>query len=291
MSKQLIKAILQTLVYADLFYYPLNEKQLWKFLINDTKVSKKDVKMVLTELDKKGKIVLKDGFYCLLERLHLIEKRKKKEIYSKKKNYIAQRVSSYLSYIPTVYLIGVSGGLAVANADEKDDIDFFVIAKKNTLWLTRLLVLIVLEIFGLRRKREEMHVSDKICLNMLLDEGDLLLSEKQQNLYTAHEVLQMMPLFERNNTYRKFLQANVWVGKFLPNATTGIKNKELRIKEKNKNSLFILEFLAKKAQLWYMIKNHPNKMITDTFIAFYPVDYQRRILNRYKSRLKRFKIL
>lgn len=294
-KNSLHKSILKTLAYADIFDSLLTEGEIWQFLISDIKVSKQEVGQAI----KKLKIIeSKKGFYCLEKRTGIIEKRIKRKIYSEKKIYIAQRVSTYLSYLPTVYLIGVSGGLAVANADEKDDIDFFVVAKKNTLWLTRFLALLILEILGVRRKRKEMLVSDKICLNMLLDERNLFLPKEQQNLYTAHEVLQMMPLFERSNTYQKFLQANVWVGKFLPNAITGIRNKESKIMEEKKNPLFIiryslliLEFLAKKAQLWYMRKYRSNKMVTDTLIAFYPLDYHKKVLKQFESRLKKYNVL
>jgi len=44
------------------------------------------------------------------------------------------------------------------------------------------------------------------------------LPESERDLFSAHEVLQMEPVFDRGNTYKKFLLANKWVKTFLPNA-------------------------------------------------------------------------
>ena len=182
------------------------------------------------------------------------------------------------------------------NTEEDDDIDFFIITKKNTIWITRLFCLFTLELLNTRRKREDRRVSDKICLNMFVDEAFLEISKKRQNLYTAHEVLQMKPLFQRENKYKKFLNANMWVEEYMPNSLKGIMNNELGIKKK-KESKFIIYFffflnpIARKLQYFYM-KNHISKeVISDTILAFHPIDYKAKILSAYNKRIKKYEIV
>jgi hypothetical protein len=54
-----------------------------------------------------------------------------------------------------------------------------------------------------------------LCPNFLLTENALKISE--ENLYTAHEVVQMIPLYGFG-TYRKFRKLNAWTTSYLPNA-------------------------------------------------------------------------
>ena len=41
--------------------------------------------------------------------------------------------------------------------------------------------------------------------------------EKEQDLFSAHEVCQMKLVWEKERTYQKFLKANQWSQEFLPN--------------------------------------------------------------------------
>ena len=83
------------------------------------------------------------------------------------------------------------------NADKQDDIDFFIITAKGTMWTTRLCSAFLLSAAGLRRTPNQKQVANKICLNMFMQEGDLSLPASERDLFSAHEVLQMVPLWER----------------------------------------------------------------------------------------------
>ena len=123
-----------------------------------------------------------------------------------------------MSHIPTIKFIGISGGLALENATKDDDIDLFIIVKKGTLFTTRFWILALLEWKKLRRKRGDRYPANKVCVNLLVDESRLLWSAKKRDLYIAHEIAQIKPLFERDNSYQKFMDSNIWIRKFLPNS-------------------------------------------------------------------------
>lgn len=276
--------IIKTLVYADIFDYPLTLSDLWRFLIHNTSISKNQLEKELLEL---GTLVKKkNSLFYLNGRENIVSKRTERERYSKKKMIIVNKICSYITFIPSVYFIGVSGSLAMQNAKKTDDIDLFIIAQKNTVWITRFIVLIVLQFFGVRRQRNTTNMTDTICVNMLLDESVLQLPKKQQNLYTAHEVVQVLPIFERNDMYNKFLEANLWVREYLPNSIARVKSKESRIKEKEKKLLLILEWFAKASQKWYMKQRTTGEVVSDSFLAFYPSTYYKKILRLYNQRLK-----
>lgn len=289
MQKSIKKAVLQTLIYSDIFDYPLLKEEIWRFLIGQ-KINKKDFYQELKSLVRSESTPLgrRHNFYYLPGRQEIVKKRIEREKISRRKLKIAKKAARWLSYIPTTLFIGVSGALALKNSHKDDDIDLFIIASKNTLWLTRLSMVILLILSGQYRKRNTKDVCDKICLNMLIDETNLQLPLKQQDLYGAHEVIQLMPIFVKNNMHRRFLQANKWVEKFLPNAIKRIMNQEAGIKNQNKIPLFILEWLAKQLQLWFINKHKTIEVVSDNFLAFHPLNYRRKILNLYKEKIKKY---
>ncbi len=123
-----------------------------------------------------------------------------------------------------------------------------------------------------------------------------MFENNRQNLYTAHEIVQLKSMFERNNIYNKFLSANRWVLKYLPNARERIKNYESRIMRKEKRlfmihySLFILERVAKIFQIWYMRDDKTNETVNDRILAFHPFEYKEYALKEYNKRLKQYEI-
>lgn len=114
-------------------------------------------------------------------------------------------------------MVAVTGNLAMDNAEKNDDIDLLIVTARKRLWLTRLLTNFLVEIVANRRRPNDKEVKDKICLNMFLTEDHLKIPLKEQNLFTAHEVCQLKLLWQRKNSYQKFIQKNLWSQKFLPN--------------------------------------------------------------------------
>ena len=220
---ELKKAILSTLAYADIFDYPLRENEIYRFLISNFQfpIAKQQAPLI-SNFQKKlsalsGVISKKNGFYCLRGREKIISIRKKREGWSKEKLKIAKRVAGWLKLIPSIKMVAVTGALAMMNSDKKDDIDLLIITSKNRLWLTRFLTVILVELIAKRRHPADKEVKDKICLNMFLDEGHLKVPEKEQDLFSAHEVCQLKVLWDKNGIYQKFLKENQWVKQFLAN--------------------------------------------------------------------------
>lgn len=270
------KAILKTLIYADIFNYPLKISELQKWLIAK--------KATLRQIEKALKV--KREYYYLPKRSGLVAKRKLREkqsmIYFRKAKFLSQ----VLKIIPWIKLVGISGGLALNNAAKGDDIDLFIITAKNRLWICRILTLGLLSLLGQRRKRREKRreIAGKLCVNILLEENRL--AQINRDIFVAHEVLQMRVLWQRDGIYTKYLSDNSWAFKFLPNwLGNGTKNSH-NTKYIIHNTFFnIFEKLARKFQLWYMEKPQGMERIEDGALYFHPQDCRLKVLQEYRKRL------
>ena len=288
------KLIIKTLLYSDIFDFPLLENEVWNYLISEGKVDKEPFDK---ELKKINSVVFrKNNYLFTTDRESIVKKRLKRIKESKIKLEYARKIIRKLFSVSTVMFIGISGNLSMLNSEKKDDIDIFVIVKKNKIWITRFFLIAMLKFMGVYRKRGEKVVSNKFCLNMLVDETSLKLSSNFQNLYTAHEVSQLMPIRERGGIYKKFIESNSWTTDFLPNIKEEIDKREVghhtdRLFEKLFSVVLLipfLEFFARAFQLHFINKNITSETVSNNFLAFHPRDYKSEVLLQYNKSLLKY---
>ena len=244
------QAIRRTLLYSSLFSFPLTKDELYRYTISDKKIPFSSFEKALKNASY---LTSKDGYYALLENREHIERRKKMQQHVLNKEQKAKKAARFLSYIPTIYLIGLSGSLAAGSARKDDDLDLFIVTQKNTLFITRLVVMILLSLTGLRRRRHEKNPSNKICLNLWMDTEALSIFQENGDLYTAREIAQAKPLFERKNTYNRFIKSNEWVQKILPHAFLSLHAPLYKKKKSLWGKVYVLgEPFAKSLQLMIM---------------------------------------
>lgn len=277
------KAILKTLIYANIFDYPLKINEIHKWLIG----KKATLRQVDKALGNLGEIKKKGKYYFLKERDSLVAQRFRKEkqsvIYFRKAKFISQ----VLKIIPWIKLVGISGGLALNNAGKSDDIDLFIITSKNRLWMSRLLIVGLLSLVGQRRKKmdSKRKIAGKICVNILLEEDKL--EQESKDIFVAHEVLQMRVLWQRGGIYTKYLEDNSWAFRFLPNWLGDSTKNSHNTKYIIHNTFFdIFEKLAKHFQLKIMKKPQGMERIEDGALYFHPEDCRQKVLSEYRRRLK-----
>lgn len=263
---------ISSLIYHDIFDYPLTSSELirWKLKLK-------------LKLKRKVVVSKNEDFFFLKGKGKIIEKRLKNERYSKQKLILAKKGALILKIIPTVKLIALTGALAMNNADKNSDIDLLIVTKNKYLWTTRLISYLVLFIFGLKvRKPKDNNQKDKLCLNMWLDENDLVWNKKDRNIYSAHEIGQITPLINKSNTYEKLLKQNSWILDYWPNVVS--INRKLRIKSnKNTKDGSIIEKLAFKFQYLYMKNKISREVITPTRAVFHPNDWGKVVISRLTS--------
>lgn len=282
------KAIVKTLIYADLFDYPMLSQEIHKWLIGKN-APIEQVEKALKKLVKSKKVFLKQGVYFLKNRSALVKIRQDREKVSQSYYIKARWIARLFKIIPWIQLVGISGSLAMRNADKTDDIDLFIISKPNRVWLTRLLSALILELVGERRLRDasRKESQSKVCLNLLISEDALV--QSKQNLYIAHEILQLKVLWERSKTYQKFLESNEWTVKFLPN-WIGISAVEKRISSGMRKNWLLFDYLEKIVEVLqrrYMGQINGSELVGHQMLYFHPEDQGVRILTEYYKRTKK----
>lgn len=276
------KSVLLTLAYHDIFDYPLKLEEINQYLIKNKSNTQK-LKKCLESLIVQKQVEEHEGFFHLKGRKKINQTRKNRVLSSKNKHKKAKYYSSLLKILPTVKLVAITGALSMDNSIKSDDIDILIITAKNTLWTTRFFSNLIL--FPYKRKPTSKKQKDKACLNIFIDERDLTI--KDQNLYTAHELAQLKPIYDQNNTYLKFIKKNSWTSQYLPNFKPKVGE---RVKSKFKFPVpNIIETVCKFVQLNYMRSKITTEKIGDSQLFFHPSPTKNIILAKYKDKLKTFK--
>lgn len=295
-ARQARQAVLKSLIYSDIFDFPLTKEEIWKFLISGKRIKRASFEKALKSLLTTS-IICRNSYYCLRRREEIIERRTKNLQEVEEKIKIAKRAALYLSYIPSILFIGISGGLAAGDAGSGDDIDFFIITRKDALFKTRFWVLILLEMLGVRRKRLDKNPANKICVNFLIDERKIIFPPDRQDLYTAHEILQLNPLFVRDNIYGKFLESNEWIKKFLPNSEFPERKSISDAKESKPGVVGLLiynlfpEWLLRKLQVMLIKRHKKREVITKQVLIFNPNDYRVQTLKILRLKFQQLGLL
>jgi hypothetical protein len=198
--------IFKTLLYFDLFDYPLTKNEIFRFL--EQKTEMEDLTRKLQQLILEKKIWQLDEFYSLQNNQKLVERRRtgnaRAGIFLNKATWI----SRLLSQFPYVRAIGISGSVSKNYADEYADIDYFIITKTNRLWIARTLMHLYKKLPFIKDRKKF------YCMNYYIDESELQIEE--QNIYTATELVTMMPMYG-NGSIDNFYAANQWALIYFPN--------------------------------------------------------------------------
>jgi hypothetical protein len=202
-------AILRTVVYADLFDYPLTAQQIHRYLTGYS-APQELVEQKLEEDGGVGNRLQPVPPYWVLEgREHLAPLRLQREAYSQPLWSAVCRYGGLIAALPFVRMTAVTGALAMGNApNADDDVDLLIVSQTGRVWLARGLVIMVVHLarqFGV-----------ELCPNYIMAEHNLRLDNP--SLYTAHELAQLVPLHGAA-TYQRLIESNSWLSTYLPNAT------------------------------------------------------------------------
>ena len=277
-SEKQKEAVLQVLSYFDFFQYPLTLEQIHAFL--PIKAPKNRVLRSLKELERGRKVVSdkENAQYALGGHSIFFSERVSREVQTAKKLKKTSMYILLLSKMPCTRLVGLSGSCAMMNAREKDDIDMFIISAPGRIWLSRITAILLAKTFRIHRHKFTQRTQDTACLNLFFDARNMKVPTHKRNLYTAHEVIQMVPQVSKGNTYEMFLTENDWVYQYFPNM-----QKQSNQTEYSKYRIPIistivdrLELAAKAFQLSIMTKR-TQEIITDTQLWFFPRDFEKTI--------------
>ena len=199
-------AILSTLLYFDIFDYPLSRDQLYHFLMYvrpDREAFERALELLLAQ----GQVVVTSGWYCLPDRDNLALIRQERESRARRLWRMAYSAAGRMRHLPFVRGIYLSGDLSKGVAGPDSDIDFFIITARRRVWICKAFLALF------RRLGRRYNPGKLLCFNYLLSESHLELDEK--NLYTAAEVIGLAPIYGLR-LFRRFLSQNEWVAEYFP---------------------------------------------------------------------------
>ncbi len=200
-------AILRTVLYADVFDFPLTVPEIHRYLIGGGAT----LAAVKTSLETSdwlaARLTRVNGYYAAAGRVEVAVRRDSRSAAAAQLWRAARLYGRVLAHLPFVRMVAVTGALAMDNAHPGDDIDYMLITVPGRVWLARASAIVVVRLARLAGAR--------LCPNYLLAETSLHLD--QRDLFVAHELAQMVPL-AGHELYASMIQANAWTGGYLPNA-------------------------------------------------------------------------
>ena len=201
------KAILQTVAYADVFDYPLTDREVHRYLIG----LQSPQSVVQRALNDGGvtyhRLGHSRGYWTLAGRESIVETRLRREAVSARLWRKAMRYGLAIASLPFVRLVAITGTLAMNNVDHGADVDYLIVTTPRRVWLARSLCLVFVRLGRLE--------GVTICPNYVISTDAL--EQFDRSLFTAHEIAQMIPIYG-SDVYRQLLDANTWAQHFLPNA-------------------------------------------------------------------------
>ncbi len=298
------EAILKIIVFFDMFSYPLTAYELWRYL--GVQADFAETSFAAQSLLERSYLGSRQGFYFLPGQDSLVSVRKQRYHYTNRKLKIARRAVRIFRLLPTVKFAALSNLIGRHNLRDGSDIDIFIIAKANRIWITRLFCAGAMKL--LRQRPTPSKKRDKICLSFYIDSAHLDLrkmTDGEDDYYFHFWLAGLYPLYDAGAYHHQLMQANAWLKAYLPNGDFVVNNNSYR--ESPRYWLkpgFVLKFwqkfcdrlenLAAALQIFIMPSALKNKANLDSRVVIMPgvlklylVDRRREFTRRYQERWRR----
>ncbi len=210
------RAIVHTLLYFELFSYPLTEGEIWQFTHDDAPEARQPgasasfeaFQEKLQDLENKGLVFRFQDFFQTQNDPAWVERRLEYNHRADTMLPVARRMSRLIAAFPYIRAVFVSGSLSKHCMRPDSDIDFFLITTPGRLWLARTMLVLFKKIFLFNSHKY-------FCVNYFIDTEHLEIEEK--NLFTATEVITLLPMYGRE-WYQAFYRKNQWAWRRFPHS-------------------------------------------------------------------------
>jgi hypothetical protein len=202
---ELDESILRTLAYSDLFDYPLTAAEIWRYQAGTTYSADEVTGALHRHPLLRWKVSRRGGYYCLRGRETVFDTRAQRSAASLPVWRRARLYARIVSRLPFVRMVAVTGALAMDNLGDRPDIDFMIVTEPCRVWICRRLIVAIVRLARL--------AGDDLCPNYIIAQSALEID--QRDLFTAHELAQMVPLYGPR-VYSTIMERNSWAGEYLP---------------------------------------------------------------------------
>jgi hypothetical protein len=297
-KSELAEAIARTIVFFDLFEYPLTSHELWQYLPLRAELTE-----VISVLDGGLKnISSSNGMYFITTRESIVLERQKKYNYSREKMKKAEKIARVFRFFKIVEMVAVSNIIGANNLRDGSDIDLFIVSKPNRLWLARLFCVLVVKILGRRPNKKTKR--NRFCLSFYVSSQSLDLKELKlgsDDWYFNYWLAGLVPVYDPKGIYSRLMIVNSWLKDYLPNWQP-LQNRPGTLVKKiwQERGLSIglgniFEKMAKRMELRIMPKGLKDLMnvdtrviVSDEMIKLYLVDRRREFIDKYSERFKQY---
>lgn len=285
------KRVLRTLLYFDIFHYPLTTEEIFYF---STLSDRDATQAAIATLVQRGLIFRVGEFYAVQDDPSLATRRERGNQLAERRMITAKKNARWIYAMPFVRAVLLSGSISKNYMDADSDIDYFIITEANRVWIVRTLLALFRRLFLLNSHRN-------LCTNYFVDTDNLTI--RDVNLYTATEVSTLKPMFGEF-TIAAFRQTNSWVADYLPNHPPLIgqaaSSDKVRWLEKIFPSAWLTRWnhwLMNRTLNYWKTRYAKNISLQDFELAFrstpgisksHPANFQKKALNLLEDRIHRF---
>jgi len=265
-------SILKTLAYFAVFNFPLTKDELWNYLIEISAADKVIYETILDDLVSVGRVIRVGESYYTLPQIDPVDRVCRYELSQSKINE-AREIFRGIGWWPFLKAVLVTGSVAALNATDEGDIDVLIITSKDTLWLTRVVVVCYLLVKGVYRKI--------ICPNIWLTED--FLEWSSHDLHSAFDAVLAKPVINKKETHQRFLQSNTWVKLLISNSL--VSSTDIKVEHATPLHFWVkpINNLLFRLEGWFMSGKQTLEEVSYNRIHFKKNDNKERILTIYNQ--------
>jgi hypothetical protein len=202
--------VMRTLLYYDLWGYPLTLSELHAFYPSHAG-SLSEFASTLGLLVKEGGVREDRGYYCVPGAPEgCVDRRLKGERHARRMWLVARTAAHIMKRFPFIRGVFVSGDLSKNSTRRGSDVDFLILTEPGRLWIARTLLILFKKVVLLNRKKY-------FCVNSFAATDNLRVAER--NIYHAAEIAQLKPLYN-TRLFEAYIVANGWIREYFPNFHT-----------------------------------------------------------------------
>jgi len=191
----------------------------------------------------------------------------------------------------------VCNSYAIGTADEKSDIDLFVVTKRNRLYTARFFMNLLFRIFGVRTYGDD--VAYKFCLSFFADEDNLNFTSiaKRKDFYFAYWIYTLKPIINRNihgqPVSEQIIGKNFWARDLLGITNSGEQNVQATLDEHStlnrQNAQLDLTFVRDHFFFSTIFRKFFEIIFLSFIGAFFENIFRKIQIGKIKKRLKKAK--
>lgn len=127
------------------------------------------------------------------------------ELFNKTYKYIP-----YIKWIPGIKFIWVWNSTSMFASNKESDIDLFIITSKNRMWIVRIIITFIFQIFWVRKNNK--YHAKRFCLSFFTTTNwmDFWNFALENDVYLYFWIIYLKPILDFDDTFKNFINSQSW---------------------------------------------------------------------------------